>query len=294
MDVESLDLKKLRAFHLVARHGNLRLAASRLNQTVPAISSKLRRLEEDLGIELFERLPNKLILTAAGEKFLREVDAVFERVEQAIATLSSGTTPGGRLAVSIGTDHSWYSAPKISNFLKRFPGVELRLQVYRASDALRALARGELDVSIGVFPKLPKALEREVIAESSLSLVCMADDPLLRRQPPKLADIARHRLIVLPRHAETRKLLDKAMANGSIQASSIIEAANCQTAATFVEMGVGVAIVHTLCMGHHHARNLRCVDLGQHFGKIAFSVVYRRGGLRSPLIRGLLEEMAFQ
>ncbi len=294
MDLDALDLKKLRAFHLVARHGNLRLAASRLNQTVPAISSKLRRLEEDLGIELFERLPNKLILTGAGEKFLREVDGVFDRVEQALATLSSGPSPGGRLSVSIGTDHSWYSAPKISQFLTRFPGVELRLQVYRASDALRALARGELDVSIGVFPKLPKALDREVIAESTLSLVCTAEHPLLRRQPPKLADIARHRLIVLPRHAETRKLVDKAMADGGIRPNSIIEAANCQTASTFVEMGVGVAIVHSLCGGHLHSRNVRCLDLGQHFGKIAFSVVYRRGGLRSPLIRGLIEELAFQ
>src|SRR5436190_8093475 len=208
MDVNQLDLKKLRAFALVAKHGNLRLAAVRLNQTVPAISSKIRRLERDLGVELFERLPNKLILTPAGAGFLQEVEAVFERAEQALATLSSRTAPAGRLTVSTASDYSWYLAPRISRFLQRHPGVELDLQIHRGVDAIRALVRGELDVSVGVFPKLPKTLERELITETTLTLLCPAAHSLLRRGLPKLADVARHKLIVLPRHGETRKLID--------------------------------------------------------------------------------------
>ena len=50
MDIDSLDLKRLQAFHLVAKHGSLRLAALRLNQTIPAISTRLKRLEEELGV----------------------------------------------------------------------------------------------------------------------------------------------------------------------------------------------------------------------------------------------------
>jgi DNA-binding transcriptional LysR family regulator len=291
MDLSELDLKKLRAFQLVAKHGNLRLAAARLNQTVPAISSKIRRLEDDLGIGLFERLPNKLILTQAGTRFLNEVEAIFERAEQALATLSAGHAPTGRLSVSTASDYSWYLAPRISNFLKRNPGVELNLQVYRGSDAIRALVRGELDMSIGVFPKLPKTLEKDVIIETTLALVCTAGHPLLRRQLPKLAEIVRHKLIVLPRHGETRRLIDKTMANNAVRPSSIIEVANCQIASTFVEMGVGVAIAHALCMEHAGAKNVSWVDLGKYFGKVALSVVYRRGA-HSPLIRALSKELA--
>src|SRR5258707_3846341 len=107
MDLNQLDLKKLRAFALVAKHGNLRLAAVRLNQTVPAISSKIRRLERDLGVELFERLPNKLILTPAEADFLHEVEAVFERAEQPLATLYLRSDPAGQLTVSTARDRSW-------------------------------------------------------------------------------------------------------------------------------------------------------------------------------------------
>jgi DNA-binding transcriptional LysR family regulator len=291
VNLDTLDLKKLRAFHLVAKHGNLRLAAARLNQTVPAISSKLKHLERDLGLELFERLPNKLILTAVGERFLREVDAVLERAEQALASLSSGANPTGRLSVSIGTDHTWFSVPKISEFIKRYPGVALSLQVYRASDALLALTKGDLDVSIGVFPKLPRTLEREVIVDSTLSLICPPGHPLLRRQPPRIADVARHTLVVLPRHAETRKLVDRALERAGVTPANVIEAANCQTAMTFVEKGVGIGIAHSLCLSHLASDAVRRVDLGHALGRVEFCAVYRRGGAQSPLIRGLLEAL---
>ncbi len=291
IDLDSLDLKKLRAFQLVGKHGNLRLAALRLNQTIPAISAKIRLLEKDLGADLFERLPNKLILTPVGESFLQEVNAVFERAQQALASLTPEDSLRGRLSVSMGSDHSWFFAPKISNFLKRFPEVDLSLYIYHAAEALLALGRGELDLSVGVFPKIPKSLETEIIAESTLSLVCAAGHPLLRSHAPSLSDIARQRIIVLPRHAESRKLIDNALARGSAKPKSVIEVANCRTAKTFAENGVGVAICHTLCIEHEQPRKLRTLDLGQQIGKIGFAVVYRKGGVRSPLIRGILEEL---
>src|SRR6266511_4223924 len=109
MEPEALDLAKLRAFQLVAENGGLRAAAVKLGQTIPA---KLRRLEKDLGIELFERLPNRLLLTPAGEKFLGQAEAVLARAEEAITSVSAGTAPSGPFSISFGSDHSWYFAPK--------------------------------------------------------------------------------------------------------------------------------------------------------------------------------------
>jgi DNA-binding transcriptional LysR family regulator len=290
MDLNALDLKRLRAFHLVAKHGNLRLAAARLNQTIPAISDKIRRLERDLGIQLFERLPNKLILTGAGKTFSGEVEAIFLRAEQALATISHNVSPSGRLTVSTGSDYSWYIAPRISRLLKKHPGVELDLQVQRSADAIRALARGDLDVAVGIFPKLPKSIQRTVLAETTLSLVCPHGHPMLQHRPLRPADIARFKLIVLPRHGVTRKLVDKTMAEHGLRASSVIEVANCQTASTFVETGVGVAIAHSLCLMHGHSEKTALIDLGKYFGKVTLSAAFRRGA-HSELIRALLDEL---
>src|SRR5262245_46573659 len=128
LQLDTLDLRKLRAFHLVAKHGGLRYAATRLKQSIPAISGKIHKLEREIGFDLFERLPNKLVLTVAGERFLREVDGIFERAEQALRSLNSGA-PEGRLAVSVGSDHAWFYAPKFRTFLNRYPNVAMSLRV---------------------------------------------------------------------------------------------------------------------------------------------------------------------
>jgi DNA-binding transcriptional LysR family regulator len=291
MDLDGLDLKKLRAFHLVAKQGSLRLAAARLKQSIPAISGKLRKLEKDLGVELFERLPNKLVLTVAGERFLNKLDAVFDKAEEALASLSTGVT-GARLAVSVGSDHAWYFAPKIRDFLYRYPATKLSLSVYKSADALVALDKGTIDVSIGIFPRLPKRLEREVVAESTMALAFNRKDAaVFRRGRLDLAELARQRLIVPPRLTATRSMIDRTMAAILAKAGSVIEVPTCETALTFVEMGLGAAVVHTLCCGRAHPRDVRSADLGVRFGKVAFCAVYRKETLRLPLARALLEEL---
>ena len=293
LDIDTLDLKRLRAFHLVARQGSLRLAAARLKQSIPAISGKIRKLEEDLGFELFERLPNKLILTIAGERFLREVDGIFERAEQAIATLSRNA-PEGRLAISVGSDHAWFFAPKIRNFLNQYPSIEVNLRVYKSADALIAIDKGEVDLALGIFPVLPKRLERETIVETGLSLAYNPKDPALRRKPPALADLARQRLIVPPGTTATRRMIGKTLATTLSRASMLLEAPTCETAATFVETGVGSAIVHSLCMERLRSRHVQSVELGPRAGKVAFSVVYRKGSLRMPQALELVGELTDQ
>jgi len=291
MNLDSVDLRKLRALYLTAKHGSLRRAAARLNLTVPAVSFKIRRLEEDLGVELFQRLPNRLVLTQAGESFVAEVEAIFDRVEKAFGTLSSSASPAGRLTVSIGSDVAWYFAPKISAFMKRFPAVELSLQIHKASETLDLLTEGTVDVGVNSFSKVPNALRCETIVRTTMSLACAPDHPLLRRKMPRLEDIARHKLLVLPRHSTTRKMIDRTFVDAGLKPRGFIESGNCLTARAFAERDVGLAIVHTLCARHEPSMRLSYVDLGSMFGKIDISAVYRKG-MVSPARDRLLEEMA--
>ncbi len=291
MTPDSLDLRKLRAFNLVARHGSLRIAAARLNLTVPAVSLQIRKLEEELGIALFRRLPNKLVLTREGEAFLIEVEGIFERVEHALGTLSSHAATTGRLSLAMGNDFTWYFAPRIGNFIRRFPSVELNLQIGRAVEVMADLERGALDVGLGVFHEFAKGVHREVVAESGIALVCAEGHPLLTARTPGLADIARHRLLVAPRHALTRQRIDRTFRAAGVTPRSYLEAGNCPTALAFAARGIGVAIVHSLCAGHLAERGLRVIDLTQHFGTIEIYAAYRRGKAPTPALGGLLEAL---
>jgi LysR family transcriptional regulator, low CO2-responsive transcriptional regulator len=291
MLTDALDIKRLRAFQLVARHGSLRIAATRLHQTVSAVSLKIRRLEDDIGVELFDRLPNKMILTDAGKRFLREVDGLFDHAEHILKELTSPRAVGS-LAISIGSDHSSFFAPRISRFVKKNPGVELSLQVYPTSEAIAGLKRGELDVALGIFPDVPRGLKKHPVIETTLALLCPVGHPLTRRRTPVLRDLATYRLILPPSNAVTRKMIDRTFAAASVQPDNIIEVANCGTAKTFVEEGVGLAIAHSLCVGRAPSPKLQWIDLDRHFSRIEFCVVYRQGNNpQSVLLQRLLNEM---
>jgi len=290
LQLDTLDLQRLRAFQLAAKHGGLRHAASRLKQSIPAISARIHKLELELGFELFDRLPNRLVLTAAGERFLREVESIFERAEQALTNLNNAM-PEGRIAVSVSSDLTWYYAPKLRNFLNRYPNVAMGLRVYKSLEALVALERGEVDVSFGIFRKVPKSVQRVVIEETTLSLAYNPREIGPRRKPLGLADLSRQRVIVPPRSTLTRDLIERNLAAPLRLASTVIESPTCETAATFVEMGVGVALVHTHCMERHRSRLVQTTDLGARAGKVAFCAVYRKGALRLPLVAALLDEV---
>jgi DNA-binding transcriptional LysR family regulator len=291
MDPSSLDLKKLRAFQLAALHGNLREAARRLGLTIPAISFQVKRLEDELGVALFKRLPNSLVLTAAGEYLLKESDGIYQRIESALGGLTSTVAPKTKLTVSTSSDLVWYFSPRISAYIRRHPGVAISLHIYRTSETLDLVARGSIDLGIGFVPKLPRTLARERVTDSTLSLACSVGHPLLRRQPARLADIARHRLLLLPHGSSTRTVIDDGFAAAGIETGEVIEAGNCRTALEFAERGVGVAIIHSLCVGHMDNARLSYIDLGHQFGRVEFSVIYRRRSKRPPPLQGLLDAL---
>lgn len=291
---ESLDLKKLKAFQLTAKHGGLRVAAARLRLSVPAVSFQIRRLEQELGIELFQRSSSGLVLTRAGENFLREAAGIFDQVEEALANLVPKNAFSGRLSVSTSSDIVWYFTPKISNFVKRYPEVQLRHHVYNAVQTLRLVKSGDIDVGIGYFPSLPDTLEKEVVTESTLSLVCTRDHPLVRRQPLRLDDIARYRLVLPPDQSSTRKIINRIFSKARAKMRDVIEVGSCQTARDFAENGVGVAIVHSLCVSHSPSAGLHYIDVSAQFGKVDFSIVYRKENAHSVLLRGLLDQLTRQ
>jgi DNA-binding transcriptional LysR family regulator len=300
MKPEALDLKKLRAFQLVAEHGSLRRAALRLNLTVSAVSFSIQRLEKDLGVQLFRRLPNKLILTSEGENFCAEIGAVFSGIEKALGSLVTPDTPKGRLSVSVSSDLAWYFAPRFARFVADFPSVELSTFIHKSSDALPLVSKGQVDIAVGRFPELepeqhgdgrmPKTLEKELVCETSFSLVCKAGHPLLRRKKPLLEDIARYQLVLLARQFTIRRMLDGVFSQAGITPGSRIEASSCHNVCEFVDHGVGVGIIHAMCADHSPPPSLRFVDLSHHFGKVTFSAIYRKtGAAASPAMLGMLE-----
>jgi DNA-binding transcriptional LysR family regulator len=290
MLAEGLDLRKLRAFQLVARQGGLRAAARRLRITIPAASFLIRKLEHELGVELFQRLPQGLVLTHAGENLLRASSIIFEDVEGALATIGEQEHLEGQFSISTSGDSIAFFTPRITAFIKRYPRLEIRHNIHTSAYTLRLVHSGTVDVGVGEFSKIPSGIAKEVVIESGLSLLCTEDSVLCHKSPVRLTELAQTR-IILPTQSSTRKAVDLAFSRAGTKYSDLIETNGCHTARDFVRSGLGAAIVHSVCASRLSMKGVRQIDMSAQFHPIEFSIIYRKEASRSPLIRAFVDEL---
>lgn len=148
-------LNAVRAFEAAARHLSFTKAAEELNVTQAAVSHQVKALEERLQVPLFRRLNRGLVLTGAGASYLRELEDIFDRLEEATKRLRASEAMGA-LTVSTSTSFAakWL-VPRLQRFRERRPDIDVRID---ANDSLTDFRRDDVDIAIrygrGVYPGL--------------------------------------------------------------------------------------------------------------------------------------------
>ncbi len=179
-----MDLRQLRYFLAVARAGSFSRAAEEEGVSQPALSEQVRNLEQALGVALFERLARGVRLTPAGERLLEHARIVLREVAAARRSIEClRTRIAGRLAVgAIPTVLPYLLAPRIEQFRRRYPEVELRLVEDVTARLVEGLRTGDLDLAIVSLPlREPELICAEVLREPLLAAL-PPDHPLAREQ----------------------------------------------------------------------------------------------------------------
>ena len=174
MRMHSPSLSELHAFAAAARLGNFSLAADDLHVTQGAISRAIARLEEHLGVPLFERQGRRSVLSAAGRAYLDAVGPAIISIESASAQLRR-PHPGTQLRLSVTpTLFSHWLIPRLPDFSARFPGVMLSFAPYRRDDPVTA---PEIDgwLRIGQDP-WPAHIAADYIVGRELVPICRPQD----------------------------------------------------------------------------------------------------------------------
>ncbi len=121
------DLGKLQAFEATARHGNVTLAGRELNLSQSAVSRQIRDLEAQLGLLLFERVRQRVVLSAAGQTFLPYARRLLEQGEAAMLQVMAGSGASLLSIATLPTFGSRWLVPRLPNFLCSHPGVALNI-----------------------------------------------------------------------------------------------------------------------------------------------------------------------
>jgi DNA-binding transcriptional LysR family regulator len=292
MLARTLDLKKLRAFYLVAKHGSLRNAAAQMLLSISAVSLQIKQLEEELGVKLFGRVGRKLILLPTGHTFLQHVKTVFDAVDTAVASVSTVAVPKKRIAIAVGTDLTRFFAPAIGRFLRTHPNVEIALQLKHSPESLARILEDQLDMAIGYFSKVPKDLEKRTFMKSGFSMSFATNHPLAKIRNPSIEDIAPYPVISLRKETDIGRRILRAFNDRGLEPVNFLEVGNCQSSQDLAAQDIGVAFAHTTCLSGYKASEMRNIDATRILGQVDVAVVMKKSRPLSALQQALLDEMA--
>jgi len=190
---EWLELRQLRYFLAVAEELNFTRAAERLHLAQQALSSAIRNLEADLGVQLFERSTRHVALTAAGEALVARARHALESAAEAVDEVKRvGSGRAGRLIIGFSTAAG--SVPGVRDIIRRFsqsvPGVDLRLVEHDFGDPSAGLTSGGSQVAFVFNPVPGDGLEALTVFEDPRHVALPAEHSLASRDELSTADLA--------------------------------------------------------------------------------------------------------
>jgi len=295
-----MDLALLRTFQAVVRAGGMRRASEQLLVTQPAISARMRLLEGELGVELFERVGRGVRASKAGLLLLEEIPHVLaaetalrERLDEFRGLRQGSLRIASIDAVSI------YVLPEIYlQFREAHPGIDLRVHVTDSTHVLRAVR--ELDAEVGFLALPPYAnqisedpdLEFHPIFEDTMVCVSSPQHPLAKQRRVTLAEIAASPLVLYDRTSTTRAILNTVFERAGVQPNVAMETASPEAMKRLAQVGMGIAILpEALVRADVQARTLaRIAVVGTSFRRI-LAFVLRRDRHLGPATQDFLQRV---
>ena len=203
-----LDFRALRYFACVAEQKSFSGASARLRIAQPALSRQIRRLEEELGVELFTRHARGVDLTDAGEILLARVYTIFRQVEQTRDDVTTQTQfPSGKVTVGLPPTAGEFISPLLAERVRdHYPNIELRLVEGFSGELYQKLMNHEISLAVMHNPIPHQELKTSELLVERLCLVGPAGS--LNKERYRLADAAALPLILPNRPNHLRILID--------------------------------------------------------------------------------------
>jgi DNA-binding transcriptional LysR family regulator len=279
-----MDLADLRFFEAVAREGSVTRAAERLHRVQSNVTTRVRQLEEELGVDLFIRSGKRLHLAPAGRVLLDYADRLLALAEEAVEAVQDAR-PRGLFRLGSGESTAAVRLPcPLSEYHRRYPEVALELRTGNPRHLASLVLAGELDAALAAEPVPEAPFDQVPVFEEELVMVAKAGHPSIGKGSPMPRTI-----LAFEQGCPHRSRLEKWFADQDLMPERIVEITSYHAMLGCIAAGMGVALlprmvlstfpesarlsVHRLPKGHDRLR----------------TVLFWRKGARSPKIDALLD-----
>jgi DNA-binding transcriptional LysR family regulator len=172
-----VEFSQLRIFQAVAEEGSITRAAERLHRVPSNLSTRLKQLEEQLGVELFVRERQRLQLSPAGKVLLDYTGKLFALRDQASAAVMGGQPAGDFVLGTMYSTAAIHLPALLARYHKAYPAVNLQVQSAPSGELLEGLLTGRLDAALVDRPLELAGLDGVPLCEERLVLITETDHP---------------------------------------------------------------------------------------------------------------------
>ncbi|HCG3140205.1 TPA: LysR family transcriptional regulator [Corynebacterium striatum] len=268
-----MDYTRAKYFLALARTGSVTAAAEQLGITQPALSRQLRRFEEELELELFERAAGVLRLNEAGKALIpvcQQLVADNNRATQAVSALQRGEMRALQVAATP-TTISTILAPFIADARGAIPLLTtLAVEHYEVYQALDTTA----DVVVTPIP-VKEGLDSVPLGEATIRAWVNKEHPLAGQGSIDVEDLVTHRLAMSGRRSVSRGLFDAFVGRSHAVLGDVVE---CEDTVTLIALArAGRAIAISSALQAHEAVGLRICNEEEMLGGVPLHAAWRSG-----------------
>ncbi|BEU87781.1 LysR family transcriptional regulator [Selenomonas sp. TAMA-11512] len=240
-----MELRQLEYFYMASRLKNITRAAERLRVSQPNITVAIKKLEAELGIQLFDRSQKQLSLTPEGTVFLSRIDLALRNIQDAVLEVNDyKQLQKGIIKIGIPPMIGAYLFPRIfSSFQRKYAHLDVYLYEEGSMIIREQLERNELDFGIVILSDASTALDTLPMTSSEIFVCLPENHPLANQSSLTFQDFENIDLIMLKEGSFLRHLILQQFQNVGISPNIVLESNQVETIKGLVAGGVGVAFL---------------------------------------------------
>lgn len=287
----NFSLSDLRAFVAVAELSSFRAAATELHLSQPALSRRIEKLEDALGVRLFDRTTRSVEMTAVGREFSRKARELLNGLEESLLGIRDvATRVTGEVTVACVPSAVRYFLPAVlRKYHETWPRIVVRLIDEGANEVLNLIVRNEADFGLNYIGTQEPDVEFEPVLKEPFVVACPPDHPLARKRKVTWAELGQYDYMTVGKASGNRMLLDLALTDVPERPQWYCEVRHVSTLVSLVEAGLGVAAVPRLAMPPGKHPTLTSVPLVEPTVSRTVGLIRRRGRSLSPAAQQLYD-----
>ncbi|MDQ0195277.1 LysR family transcriptional regulator [Paenibacillus wynnii] len=256
-----MELLQLKYFLEVARLEHVTEAAGSLHVTQSSLSKTIQRLEEDLGVPLFDRIGRKLRLNEFGSRFLRRAERALFELEQGKQEINDLSSPEhGTLELAVTT------ASTLPNILREFrkkrPLIQFHVQMLKTQEMVTLLHRGEVDFCLSSPPIQGDDIECQIVFIDTILVAVPMGHRLADRSSVSLSELRDEWFVGVKRGYGTRDLVDSVCKSAGFVPKYVYEGDEPARLSSLVESEIGIAFIPSTA--RYSRENIKYLQVENH------------------------------